>query len=423
MMMTRIEMMHLSERHFGVYLNRRMIGRLYQCHDVTRFEFEDDYWDDPERAILGLRFEDNPNAIYRSKMRLPPWFSNLLPEGRLRDWIAHACNASPQREMELLAQVGHDLPGAVRICEIDFEQTIGMDFDLDHLPSSNIDSSSIWKFSLAGIGLKFSMLARDEHLTIPAVHESGDWILKLPDPQFKNVPLNEFAMMTLAKEIGITIPEIRLIHRDLIDPLPDNAWLSKESWAYAVKRFDRGAEREPIHIEDLAQVRGFYPDKKYQGSFETIGALIYRNRDVDALQEFARRLAFNILIGNGDAHLKNWSLIYLDPRNPTLAPAYDLVATSIYRPPKTPEDMGLKFGKSRKFELVKLSTFDQMEKTLGVKANLAEIAMNVVNLVNQKWPIAESILSAESSIAFSINNFIRDRTNQLQNKQQLSHQW
>jgi serine/threonine-protein kinase HipA len=60
----------------------------------------------------------------------------------------------------------------------------------------------------------------------------------------------------------------------------------------------------------MAQVRGFYPDPdgnslgKYSGSFETIGALVYRGRDTDALREFARRLAFNVLIGNGDAHLK-----------------------------------------------------------------------------------------------------------------------
>lgn len=82
-----------------------------------------------------------------------------------------------------------------------------------------------------------------------------------------------------------------------------------------------------MHIEDLAQVRNVYPNAKYEGNYETVAALIYRRSDLHALREFARRLAFCVLISNGDAHLKNWSLIYRNPRVPTLSPAYDLVAT------------------------------------------------------------------------------------------------
>ncbi len=115
-------------------------------------------------------------------------------------------------------------------------------------------------------------------------------------------------------------------------------------YAYAVRRFDLDPQRRTIHIEDLAQVRGFYPNRKYHGSFETVGALVYRQHDPEALREFTRRLTFNVLIGNGDAHLKNWSLIYHDRRNHTLAPAYDLVATFVYRPgTEGPEPNGVAF--------------------------------------------------------------------------------
>jgi serine/threonine-protein kinase HipA len=109
-------------------------------------------------------------------------------------------------------------------------------------------------------------------------------------------------------------------------------WPPNERTAYAIRRFDRAPDRKPIHIEDMAQVRNVYPEAKYQGSFETLAALLYRGRDLASLLEFTRRLAFNLLISNGDAHLKNWSLIYRDGRIPKLAPAYDLVATSVYRP-------------------------------------------------------------------------------------------
>ena len=61
--------------------------------------------------MLGLVFEDRPDRIHVATVRLAPWFSNLLPEGRLRDWIAGERGVNRQREMELLALVVHDLPG------------------------------------------------------------------------------------------------------------------------------------------------------------------------------------------------------------------------------------------------------------------------------------------------------------------------
>jgi serine/threonine-protein kinase HipA len=119
--------------------------------------FEEGYWDDPNRAVLGLRFEENPRARHQSNMRLPPWFSNLLPEGRLREWIAQARRISIEREMELLAQVGHDLPGAVRVLAAD--EMVPVDL-ADH-GDSGVDRGgamdSLWSFSLVGVGLKFSI--------------------------------------------------------------------------------------------------------------------------------------------------------------------------------------------------------------------------------------------------------------------------
>src|SRR5439155_8665854 len=101
------------------------------------------------------------------------------------------------------------------------------------------------------------------------------------------------------------------------------------------------------------------------GNFETVSALTYRQRDVEALREFVRRLTFNTLISNGDAHLKNWSLIYPDRRIPTLSPAYDLVSTAFYKVGDREEDLGLKFGNSRRFEKVNLYGFRRLEERLG----------------------------------------------------------
>lgn len=402
-----------SEEQFCVYLYDRLVGRLHRRDDVTRFVFEEGYWDDPDRPVLGLRFEDNPRERHRSHLRLPPWFSNLLPEGRLREWIAQARRTSTEREMELLAQVGHDLPGAVRVLAADEMAPVDLGDGGDSSGWRGGSMDSLWSFSLAGVGLKFSMLARGDRLVIPARGERGDWIAKLPDPTYPGVLQNELAMMTLAKAVGIDAPEIRLVHRDEVEPLPERVW-SGQDRLFAVKRFDRGPGRELIHIEDMAQVRGFYPDAKYTGSFETVGALVYRDHDIESLREFARRLAFNILIGNEDAHLKNWSLIYRDPRVPTLAPAYDLVATFVYRPSvEGPEEMALRFGQSKRFEDARISTFTRLDEKLGAKAELEEVVRTLVDRVVLEWPRAAVLLQDYPQFCREIESSIKKRANQL----------
>ena len=249
-----------------------------------------------------------------------------------------------QREMELLAQVGHDLPGrrpGAAAGEVPIECDLGRRAESYAIELSDDFHQPGVRFSLAGVGMKFSMLRRDDRLTMPAHGEGGDWIVKTPDSRFRDVPLNEFAMMTLAGAVGIDVPEIMLVPRERVDErLPASVWPEREEFAYAIRRFDRDEQRGLVHIEDLAQVRNVYPEQKYNGNFETVASLIYRGRDKESLLEFTRRLTFSVLISNGDYHLKNWSLIYRDGRVPTLAPAYDLVSTAYYFTGERPEDLG-----------------------------------------------------------------------------------
>jgi serine/threonine-protein kinase HipA len=235
-------------------------------------------------------------------------------------------------------------------------------------------------------------LARGDRLTVPAVNERGDWLVKFPDYKFADVPRNEYAMMRIAASCGINVPEVRLVHRDELDGLPDRMWPNAERWAYAVKRFDRADDgRTLVHIEDFAQVQDIYPQQKYEGSFETVAALSYRGRDPEALREFTRRLAFCVLFGNGDAHLKNWSLIYLNKHIPTLAPAYDLVSTVCYRDyTDGPEDLGLKFRGSTRFDAVRLSSFEGLRHRLGsrfgsINIDLVDIVVATARRAERAW--------------------------------------
>jgi serine/threonine-protein kinase HipA len=404
-------MMAETARH-GVWLHDRRIGYLYSHRNLTWYEFDEDYLTDHDRAVLGLRFEENLHRRTASNLRLPQWFSNLLPEGALRSWIAEERGASEQREMELLAHVGNDLPGALRVLPDGVERFDDLDRITDHVTpgSENNPAEHRWRFSFAGVGLKFSMLRNGDRFSCPATSQGGDWIMKMPDPLHRDVPHNEHAMMRFAAAVGIDIPKVTMVHRDQVDDVPASAWPNHEEWAFAAQRFDRTAHRTAVHIEDLAQVRGVYPQQKYEGNFETVAALIYRGHDNVALAEFARRLTFFVLIGNGDAHLKNWSLIYRDRRVPTLSPAYDVVATEVYRPPGEPEDLGLKFGGSRRFEMVHAQQFNRLARRLGCPTDLAAVVEETIRRTVEHWPAVQDELTGQSNIRETVARSVRDRS-------------
>lgn len=374
--MTRGMLLNLTERRHTVLLHGCVVGVLHQWGDFTRFVVDPDYWRLQDRPVLGLQFEDDPWRERSAALRLPPWFSNLLPEGRLREWVAMERGVSADREMELLAQVGGDLPGAVTVRPDSGTAPVWLrDPGRPPSPPGDDGTTPHWRFSLAGVGLKLSMLAQGDRLTVPAAGEGGDWIVKLPDLLHAGVPLNEATMMTWAGRAGIDVPVHRTISRQDLPHLSENAWPGGEDTAYAVRRFDRASDGTSVHIEDLAQVRDFYPVDKYLGDFVTVAALLYRGSDLEALREFVRRVTFNVVIGNGDAHLKNWSIIYPDRRNPTIAPVYDLVCTAAYAAPHTTEDLGLKFFGRRQFAGVALSTLDRLEDKLQVRGgDLADVS-------------------------------------------------
>ncbi|MET7297467.1 type II toxin-antitoxin system HipA family toxin [Embleya sp. NPDC005575] len=417
-------MSKLEEKYYAVLLYGFRIGTLCQKGDYTRFTFNESYLNDPKRPVLGLRFEENLRSPYASALRLPIWFSNLLPEGPLREWVAQDRGVSIDREMELLAQVGHDLPGAVQVMLADGPDEYWEWPDGDGSEASGalrpISTDSPWRFSLAGIALKFSMLAQGDRLTVPAAGVHGDWLVKFPDHRHPDVPRNEYAMMSLAREVGIEVPDVRLVHREELDGLPPRMWPNAEEWAYAVRRFDRLSreDRAAIHIEDFAQVREKYSHSKYEGTFETVAALAYRGHDTEALSEAVRRITFHAVIGNGDAHLKNWSLIYRDRRTPTLSPAYDLVSTAPYAPSGDPEDFGLSFDGSKRFADVRLGSFsrlqERLERRLGrVDVDLVTVAMDTARRVREQWSDFEHLLAVNPELRTGICEWIDRQTEAL----------
>jgi len=227
----------------NILLYGRKIGTLTYlgAAEKTVFAFTDDYINDPDRPTLGLGFKDIHGDLitdHRShKIRLMPFFSNLLPEGHLRKYLAEKADLHPDREFFLIWALGHDLPGAVTLEPANGEAWPPVN-DLDSIAQAKAHQD-ILRFSLAGVQLKFSAISDAAGgLTIPARGTGGDWIVKLPSREYGGVPENEFSMMTLARMVGINVPVIDLVDVSSIGNLP--AGIGKlGDQAFIIQRFDR----------------------------------------------------------------------------------------------------------------------------------------------------------------------------------------
>lgn len=372
-----------------VFLHDILIGTIVLLPgERNLFTFNPEYIEDQHRPTLSLSFKDRMGSLIAevksTRTKLPPFFSNLLPEGPLRDFLAEQANVDPEREFHLLAALGNDLPGALKIRLSSREMSQAK--KPDRVRESNV---GILHFSLAGVQLKFSAIwEKGGKLTVPVNGIGGAWIVKLPSTTFPFVAENEYVMMEMARKIGIDVPETALVHVDQIVGIPAG-FRKVGGMAYAIKRFDRTPSGEKVHIEDFAQVFGVYPEQKYKSaSYRNIAEVISAEVGEEGIIEFVRRFVFNALIGNGDMHLKNWSLIYPDKRNPALAPAYDFVSTLPY----LPEDyLALTFVDSKAFSELTMEKF----KRFASKARLSEtLALSIVEdtvlRFKQVWNTVES---------------------------------
>ncbi len=366
-------------------LGRASVGKLtLLTGDRSFFSFEEAYLNDSQRPALSQSFFTAGGDIIPEtrpvQTRLPGFFSNLLPEGHLREYLAARGGIKPVREFKLIELLGEDLPGAVVIKPLEWN---GESPESEHSDHISATAEQPYQFSLAGVQLKFSALAESTGgLTIPAGGVGGDWIIKLPAQNFTHIPENEWSMLHLASEIGIPVPETRLTPLEQIAGLPDLGVLSGNT-ALAVKRFDREAKRR-IHIEDFAQVYNLFPDDKYaKVSYANIANMLWTLTGERGLVDYIRRLVFTLLIGNGDMHLKNWSLVYPDGRIPELAPAYDFVSTVPY----LPEDrLALNLSGEKRFGAIMLEHFKRLADKAGLpKFLVLSTVRETIEMTLQKW--------------------------------------
>lgn len=379
-------------------LHGRLVGYLAGFNnDRNVLSFADEFAGNPGRPTFSLiTHPEFPHAEkilsepWARNQRLHPVLSNLLPEGALRELVAQGLKVHVDNEFYIFSCLGEDLPGAL----------VATPMEPDDVPESILTTYGKVKavkfrkgvqksrFSLAGVQMKFSMKERDGRYNLSMEDVLGDWIIKTPSTKHKDAPLNEYTAMSLAAMAGIDIPEIKLVDLDRLDNLPQIS-LPREKQAFAIKRFDRqGNER--IHMEGFAQILVKYPHEKYDSAnYEQIGRVIYEYSGdglADA-QQFARRLLVNILLGNGDAHLKNWSLLYQDQVTPRLSPAYDIVTTKVYI--EDEKKYALNLGKTKEWYAVTRTNFQYWAERAGIPWRAIRPHLDdVMEKARSLWPDA-----------------------------------
>lgn len=393
-----------------VLLHGKSIGTLTRtAGDRTLFAFNSRYIDEETRPTLGLSFKTQDGGLRTQlrpySVRLMPFFSNLLPEGHLRQYLAERGEVHPDREFFLLWLLGEDLPGALRVRPAEgdvlppaYAREAAAESDGARADPA---ASRALRFSLAGVQLKFSAIAKSSgNLTIPAKGVGGSWIVKLPSERHDGVPRNEYSMMTLASKLGMNVPRVKLVDIREIQNLPSGLGQLRDHEALAIARFDHLPDGTQVHTEDFAQIFDLYPANKYKkASSMNIAHVLGIETSQEDVREFIRRLVFNALIGNSDMHVKNWSLIYPDRRRPRLSPAYDFVCTTAYIPD---EGSALKFSRSRYYKDLTLDELAHAADRANLPQHLVlEAAKETVQSFREVWreersslPLSQDVIRA-----------------------------
>ena len=282
---------------------------------------------------LPVRPERYAHGVVRS------FLDGLLPEGESRQVIANALKLANEDTYGLIAALGRDCAGAIVIqpAEDPHPPTattatapLLSDSELEalvhNLRSAPLGIGGAVRISLAGVQEKLVLTRRpDGRWGRPIEGTPSTHILKPEIDRFPKTVENEFFCMRLARHLGLRVPEVAMTtigERRLI----------------VVERYDRlvhtDGSVERIHQEDFCQATGVPPEKKYEQdggpSLRKIAEILQSAAAAGSLDDFLRAVTLSAVVGNGDAHAKNYSLLHESAGTLRLAPIYDMVSTMIY---------------------------------------------------------------------------------------------
>ena len=380
-------------RTLDVYLHQDLVGQLIQDeHGQMAFRYTESWLNNPGAVPLSNSLLLKKEKFSRNECR--GFFAGILPDESKREIIAKNLGISAGNDFAMLEQIGGECAGAVtfipmgeilpernyhyrELTEAKLVEILRM------LPRRPLLAGEDGiRLSLAGAQDKIAVHVHNNQISIPLGGAPSTHILKPAIEHFEGIVFNEAFCMNLAGAIGLETAKVAVARVENIDYL-------------LVQRYDRkivtdastGAESlEREHQEDFCQALGIVPENKYQNeggpSLKQCFALV---RDFSAapvidLQRLLDAVIFNFLIGNHDAHGKNFSLLYCGGTR--LAPLYDVLSTAFY--PELAKKMAMKIGDEYASDRVRAKQFDQMADEAGlakpmVKRRVQEMAEEVLS--------------------------------------------
>ena len=352
----------MANLNVKVDLNR--VGELIKENEEFIFSYTSENKDDFISLIMPIRQKP---YIHN---KLHPIFEMHLPEGYLLSIIKkHFSKLLKTDDFGLLNIMAPSIKGRVSY-ESDFlrvETNLTLD-DLLHSKNDNLFDELLDRFALnsALSGVQPKVLATIEN---KATLKIDDYIVKSWGDEYKELALNEYYCMKIVKLSNIEVPEF---------------YISDDEKLFIMKRFDK-IEDSYIGFEDMCVLMGKQRDDKYEGSCEqvvkTIKTFVSSQNKKSSLLEFFKMTYLNYRLKNGDAHLKNFGLIYEGINNIKLAPAYDVVSTTVYIKNDIPALLLLgskKWWDKKYLEKFGIQTCDLTKKEIENAIAECEKAVNII---------------------------------------------
>ena len=393
-----------------VYFNEKIIGKLVQDdHGDLNFTYSKEWVEDRNAIPISCSLPLQLETFERKQCRA--FFEGILPEQDQRKIIAKNLGISDKNDFSMLEKIGGECAGALsfmpveekfNVQETHYHELIDAELVkiLKELPTKPLLAGERGvRLSLAGVQDKLAVYVKNEKIYIPLNNAPSSHILKPSHNVYDDVIFNEYFCLKLAKQIGLFVAEVE------IKKIEDIHYL-------LVARYDRtinknNSEIKRLHQEDFCQALGVLSIKKYQNeegpSLKQCFNLI-RDKSANPVLDLGRLLdavIFNYLIGNCDAHGKNFSLLYLD--QPRLAPLYDLVCTLYYE--DIEKKMAMKLGGEYDINKIRPRNFDKFADEVGFsKPEVRKRILKLSDDIIASLPVIEIQHQAQKAIADLIRN-------------------
>lgn len=392
------------ERTLDVYLHHEIVGHLIQDeHGDMIFNYIQSWMGNPNAIPLSQSLPLREDLF--SRKECGGFFAGILPEESKREIIARNLGISARNDFAMLEQIGGECAGAVtfiptgqklperedRYRELDPNELTEILKELPRRPL--LAGEKDIRLSLAGAQDKIAVHVANGKISIPLGGAPSTHILKPANPHFPDLVFNEAFCMRLAGAVGCPVAKIQTGKADEADYLLVERYDRQEN---ANRATNAAWPTERLHQEDFCQALGITPKMKYQNeggpSLKQCFDLLREVSDAPVidLPFLLDAVIFNFLIGNHDAHGKNFSLLYggegTTKNTIRLAPFYDLLST-VYYPDLTPK-MAMKIGDEYESERILPRHFERLAEEAGlakpiVRKRVMEVAQAIMRSLDK----------------------------------------